>query len=447
MRRILAPFAATLLAVAACSEPQPTTLSIDASPSSVNISPTAFSTITVTGTFDGNPLQDGSEILLETDFGSLGTTVEEGEQQSASVMVAGGKVSIKLYAPRNPATATVVAKFIDPYSKMVTATKTVTFKTASSVTKLSFTCRTKNIGAFIPGIGDFKVKCTAVAEDDSGEKVAAARIKFLTEAGELTLSDSEPDTYIYDPLAGGRKPKDVAPLGDDTTGEPRWVDTSAAGSPTRNPRDGLVTLVAYVEGESNGIYSTPFVDVNDDNSYNAGEDMPGGVAEFEEAQDKYLWKQQKVLWTGRTSEANGRGTRVTAAGNDTTPIERGASRVFTWTILDINLNVLAANSVEDAVSWEAPDMGEFSTPESVALANVFGIDMDANGKLRNPTKAESYGRNSTYSVTMTNSRTDEDGPTPVVITGTVSHNVSVDESGVATGQLEGTLPSATITLK
>ena len=426
------------------ANPGATVIHLDA-PAAVNVGAGAYAKLTVTGQSSGLPIQDGSTVTFETDVGSFSA---DDSQSSTDVTVAGHAAVAKLYAPTYPGVAHVTAKFVDAYSNLFKATATVTFKTSSLATHINFSCTSRNLGAFWDGVGAFGVKCTAVPEDENNEAVAGAHVQFLTEAGGFTPTDT-PGTFLYDPNLGGRQPVDVDP----NPGEPSWVDASAPGTPTRNPRDGLVTLVAYVEGDSQGLFSTPYVDKNDNDKYDPGEDLPPGVTTYEDTQDKYVWKQIKILWTGPIADTPPNGTRVTPTPLTATgPLARGQSRIYTWTILDTNLNVVAANDQADAVNFtlggDVPD-GVAISPASVAVNHSMGLDLDADFKINNPTSAASYSRDATYQVTISNNRaaTDVDGDKVVSIGADVAHNIATDDSGVSTDSEDETLPVVEITVQ
>ncbi len=135
-------------------------------------------------------------------------------------------------------------------------------------------------------------------------------------------------TFTFDTIGGVWPPVDTAPFGPDNAQvfpfpraeEPSQLDFSL----TRNPRDGLITVMAYVVGEehfedknNNGVYDLgeqfvdqgePFVDSNDNNVWDPGEivipelqngidngvwDPPNGVYDF----NKLIWVDTKILVT------------------------------------------------------------------------------------------------------------------------------------------------------
>lgn len=434
MRFIHALPCAALAAIAlvACGEPGPTILTITAAPTKVEVAKGNFTTITVTGTYnDGVGLPEGAEMIFSTDYGSFNA---ESTEASSSGSIEGGKASLKLYASSRPGKAAVEVSYIDPYLRTTKVSVEVSF-TTPTVAKLNFTCTARNIGAFISG-EDIKVRCDATPEGDDGKPVTFAAVKFKAEAGEFELGETDAETgkkiWLYNPRAGGREPKNVEPFG----GEPSWLDSSASNR-KRNPRDGLVTLLAYVEGDDGGIQGDPFVDANDDKEYNAGEefvDTDGDGEYSEEGQSKYIWKKLKVLWTGElhTGEKSSK-VAASAAGN-VFDIARGGLLALTWTLLDKNLNVLAANSPDDAISFTANE----GTVTPVGLSNLpvkrdsWGIDIDNKFEINSRESAASYTRDCTYSVTI---RNDAEEPEPYQFSGLVSRNYAVDESGAPTGNI------------
>ncbi len=464
-----------------------TTIHLDATPSVVNIASGAYTTLTVTGQSDGAALVDQSTVNLEVasalpadcggpggGSGEVGSfSADDPSENSTQLQVSGGKAVTKLYAPQTPATAYVCAKFIDAYSNVATSSAKVTFKTASEPTHVNFSCTAKNIGAFYPGVGSIGVKCTAVAEDDQNAPVVGSQVKFLTEAGTF---DPDPNgtagVYLYDPIgapqypttnSGGTKPQDVAPL----TGEPSYSCPSNEDADC-NPRDGLVTLVAYVEGnpEAQGGMPTPYVDANDNNKYDPGEVLPPNTT-YQDQQDKYVWTQIKVLFSGQVmsqSQQNAAGmedgTYVLASPAATGDLARGQSRNYVWHILDSNLNVVAANNASDVVTFSL----QGNVPSGVTLSggqqqtndnmsNSMGIQLDSDFHLMEPVGASDFENQSTYAVTLSNNRTqdDTDPPAPLSIVASVQHSLATDDSGSAsdnvTDNIDSSLTSVNVTVK
>lgn len=419
-------------AVAACGERPPTEIELQASPARIEVGEGKYVKLDITGRFNGRPLLSGSTITLETDLGAFS---EGGDDQVYDAVVQGNSATARLYSPSRPGTATVTAKYIDPYSETATSTIEVVF-TTPAVTSLNFSCNSRNIGAFVNS-EDINVRCDATPMDAEQKMVRFAQVRFLAEAGGFRRADEDETgrmTFIYDPRLGGEQPKDVPPLGDDSTGEPRWVDL-VNGGVTRNPRDGLVTLVAYVAGEANGVQGEPYVDANDNKIYDEGEKFEdlnkNGI--WDEIQEEVIWKQIKILWTGKAMlEADGPQSNVTIP--DGSPdIDRGSERTFVFRLLDRNFNVLAANGGSDAIEFES-SYGTIVGSSTVPLKlNAWGMDINGQYQLNSPSSRNSYMLDSNYSVRLRNSLSVDEQPTMFDLQGYITRNHAVDESGAATG--------------
>jgi hypothetical protein len=347
---------------------------------------------------------------------------------------------VRLYSPETVGTAHVTATLVDPYGAIVTATAQVEFRTAGDPVKVTFECASQNLGVLFSDVADVSVPCRANAFDASGRTVAGADIRFLAEAG-VVVPGSGPGLFLYRPLDGGRKPVDVAPLGDDKSGEPRWADGAGL---VRNPRDGLVTLVAYVKGKPMGLFSTPWVDANDNDQFDAGETMPTDAKDWQGAQDTYVWSQIRIVWSGALF-VGASASRVSGAA---AAIGRGERRVLDWTLLDRNLNVLAAHDADDALSFTTSLPVTFS-PDMRRLVRGPGIALTDDGRLRSGSDAASYRLGATYSVTLLNDRNvDDKGDVPLLMNGLVTRHLVVDDTSTAAFERsENDLPVQNIVLK
>ncbi len=184
---------------------------------------------------------------------------------------------------------------------------------------LNFSCEPQDINVQGFAYDLLEQKCSVAIADRFSNKIPfATKIFFRTEAGAITPAaetSEEGDTMGIADVAlrtQDPRPKDVAPL----TDEPR-VGTGLA----RNPRDGLVTIIAATTGEEefddengNGQYDEgeafvdlgePFVDMNDNNQWDSDEpfidvningayDGPNGQWDG----NTVIWKSTWVVWTG-----------------------------------------------------------------------------------------------------------------------------------------------------
>ncbi len=184
---------------------------------------------------------------------------------------------------------------------------------------LNFSCNPDdiNVQGFVYDL--IEQHCSVAIADRFSNKIPfATKIFFRTEAGAITPSSETSEDNDSMGIANvtlrtqDPRPKDVAPL----TDEPR-VGTGLA----RNPRDGLVTIIAATTGEEefddengNGVYDDgeafvdlgePFVDMNDNNQWDSDEpfidvnlngqyDGPNGNWDG----NTVIWKSTWVVWTG-----------------------------------------------------------------------------------------------------------------------------------------------------
>lgn len=190
----------------------------------------------------------------------------------------------------------------------------------------SFQCPKVNLAAYrdTPPPLVIPATCTVILVDRNNNPVGAGTtVQFLAEAG--NIQNSAPTTAFVPPLgtnegrgtvmfdtSGDFPAADVSPLTALPTqfpfprlAEPSRID----GSLTRNPRDGLVTLIAYTDGEewfsdsnSNGVrdgteqfidQGEPLVDNNDDDVWNVGET-------YIDVDNNGAWTGPNGVWNGST---------------------------------------------------------------------------------------------------------------------------------------------------
>ncbi len=180
--------------------------------------------------------------------------------------------------------------------------------------------------------------CKVKLSDRYGNPIGISTpVQFKTEAGSIPNAASTTPYEVgsdnaeegaalvsFNTWGGPAAPRDVEPLVADSAQKPsaRLAEPSALdGSARRNPRDGLVTLIAYVRGEEffhdlngNGLYDEgepfydqgePFVDANDNGTWDHDElfvdvnndgqwNGPNGQYDA----DTTIWTFTHVLYTG-----------------------------------------------------------------------------------------------------------------------------------------------------
>ena len=202
-------------------------------------------------------------------------------------------------------------------------------------------CSPVNVGAYVspapPRI--VSIPCTVVLVDRYNNPVGTGTsVNFKTEAGSVpnAIATTPYDSTGANPnegrgnfvfsTAGTFPAVDVPPLAADPTQRPfpRLAEPSnLAGSLVRNPRDGLVTVMAYLRGEekffddnNNGVrdpgerfidQGEAFVDANDNGTWDPGEvfiddapangrwDGPNGSWDS----DTTIWTEAHILYTDR----------------------------------------------------------------------------------------------------------------------------------------------------
>jgi hypothetical protein len=178
---------------------------------------------------------------------------------------------------------------------------------------------------------DLAANCTAVLLDRFNNPVGRrVRVSWATEAGSIGQPSSTPLANPDDPSTAdlgkaqnsirtlsGRMPLDVDPLPGsqepNTLGDGSDVCAKVGQTRVYNPRDGLVTFIAYTQGEEwfddrnkNGKQdgneafddlAEPFVDANDNNQFDPGEDFidTNGNGHWDPADG--VWNEDTVIWT------------------------------------------------------------------------------------------------------------------------------------------------------
>jgi len=173
-----------------------------------------------------------------------------------------------------------------------------------------------------------KVPCTLKLADRLGVIIGKeTAVSFMSEAGAISpvatspAFPASPETLGhatgYLEVFGAPLPPDVAPF----AGELSLAADIGCGPRTANPRDGYVTVIAWVRGEEgfvdanqNGIYDAgepfvdegePYVDANDSGGWDPGEWLldvngdgrytgPNGAWDA----DTVIWSQTRVVYTG-----------------------------------------------------------------------------------------------------------------------------------------------------
>ncbi len=423
---------------------------LSADPNEIKADGTSSATITL-----HDDRADGSSIYFDTDLGHF--LDEEGyETQSLTRSLSGGTASVELFSSIRPGTATVTAT-TDFGDSPTASVRFVPLRPSSR--SLTFDCDSVNLGAFREPVPDLAVACHLRMQDRDGTPIDprglnSADFGFVAEAGLMSpeiFDDGYGNMYfLYRSQGGQTSPVDVDPV----DGEP-----SRAGDVggTRNPRDGLVTLVAWVRGEegfhdinSNGMYEPsngetftdsgePFLDVDDDGEFDPGagdltidldEDgrytPPNGVWD----EDTVIWTTFKLLWTGPPHESADT-SRVELEGGGR-EIRAGDTRAIAVDLLDRNINPLAAT--DDNYINIYPGCYSCTVPSNYSfyLSNSRGFEIDADGRVRGNlfepqrfsmtiTNTNTYAETENFTISVTGEAT----PGPLTSDGGYPDNVPI----------------------
>ncbi len=308
---------------------------------------------------------------------------------ASGVTDAAGKVKVILHSGSIANVVSVIARAQAGGSGVIQATAGNIAIVGAKATGAEFVmdCSPKNIPALVSqdctnsnyAGADSKITCTVTLADRFKNKLGVATVvTFATEAGTAGPPASTP---AYDTTKapgaqpnlgrtsnlvdayGGKLPADVEPftsvpaLPTDEKSHTIALD-ACASHVKRNPRDGLVTVIASARGEEgfvdvngNGLYdlgepfidqAEPFVDYNDNGLRESGEpyidantngvwDGPNGVWDSDTA----IWAQTRVLYTGYTFTVPGislnEGSRFYDPASPPLPPESGAPVSFAVT--------------------------------------------------------------------------------------------------------------------
>ncbi len=259
----------------------------------------------------------------------------------------------------------------------------------------AFSCATVNIAAYADPVPpkEFNVTCDFRLVDRLNNPVGTGTdVFFLTEAGSIpnaakskafnptgNNTDEGTGAVVFSTKGGEWPPADVVPLVADPGQFPNGRDSEPSyrdGALTRNPRDGLVTIIAAVRGEewfsdtnNNGIWNPgeqfidqgePLVDSNDNGVWDLGEnyldenangvwDPPNGTWDA----NSTVWAEARILVTGRADPANAEIRPNPFSGTCGAGLPKATSvRLDAW-FPDLNLNRVQAATTSFAASHTA----------------------------------------------------------------------------------------------
>jgi hypothetical protein len=301
---------------------------------------------------EGNPFSD-----LRVDFSiSHASAGDVSLDPHWATTDANGEVRTVLHSGRSVNSVTVKAESsVGTVTLSAESAALVIVGAKPSFGPMTFSCKRHNITGFL--CDNVHTKCTISLADRYGNKVGfATQVAFLIEAGHIDPSVETEDDGVnmgsaeVDMRTGNPRPKDVPPA----PTEPKVVGSTY----TNNPRDGLVTIIAYTSGEEdftdangNGEWDTdepfvdlgePFLDENDDNvrddnerfvDVNENQKYDGPNGQWDS--DTVIWRPHWVVWTGNILQSHSGLSPHTAF-----LIKQNQTYPMTWVGMDTNLNPL-----------------------------------------------------------------------------------------------------------
>jgi hypothetical protein len=265
------------------------------------------------GDYDSVP--DGSTVLFRTDLGSFvkyGGTITSPVQEVEVPTVDQVATATLFGFPGEAGQGTVTATFESENGKATAmAAITVIGGTRPNGRFFNPRCDTENVSALIrsaDGLAQrnaMKIRCELRASDILGDPIPKTGIQWLAEEGcAIRRYEEDGNQDLVIELRPDCDPLDVEPM----TDEPNRMKDGLI----QNPRDGLLTLIFYVNGEEGYIdangnkqydpgenfagfdLAEPFVDANDNRTYDNGIEM------FIDANQNGVWDPPNGRWDGDT---------------------------------------------------------------------------------------------------------------------------------------------------
>lgn len=309
-----------------------------------------------------------------------GTTVAEEGMTDAS-----GVVTTMVAAGNAIGTFNVTATVI-PVTVTATSTTIGVRGAKPSNQGFDFSCNTVNTPAYVSNTppAPYDITCTFRLVDTTNNPVGTGTpVYFKAEAGSIPNSvastafsttggnPNEGRGSVTFSTQGTWPPSETEPFAADPAqypmareAEPSYLD----GSITRNPRDGVITIIAYVRGEeyyddnnSDGSWDVgerfydmgeAFVDSNDNNVWDLGEilvddapangvwDAPNGVWDSSTT----IWSEAKIVATGRAAAGLASVEGNPGFGDCGSGLGKTEVAYLSGYLPDLNLNRLFAGS-------------------------------------------------------------------------------------------------------
>jgi hypothetical protein len=378
---------------------------------------------------DDGIAEDGTEVSFSTDVGSFEPYDKDDIIDPITATTAettAGKAIVKIYSfPGHGGSGKVEASFTSmrEISLSTSANISVAVPAKASGAHFSAQCDSVNVSVFgNPNRGNMRIKCVAHVKDIQGNPVENAEVKAVGESGcTMNLMPDEedgPGIYVFS-LNPACDPIDVGPL-------PLEPKHQAQDAKIHNPRDGLLTLLFYVQGEEgyvdrngNGQYdedesfagfdlSEPCLDADDDNNADdvhcdPGETIPGTLGTNNKwDKSNGVWDENTTIWTTtRILFTGGPDSNTTKFSPTGVSINNGSSQQLTLSLMDINHNPLAANSDRDNLSFEVTN-ADLDNSTVRLIRNTLGVEFTSTGNV----DQQSFTRNRSYTFTLSDSDPD-----------------------------------------
>ena len=401
-RHVVLALAVLAFAAAGCDALKAPTLTLEADRTTISAGGHEYAEITATVMNKGKAAAN-VEVEFATETGSFSTAEDVTSQYVATN--AQGLAVVRLYSPAVQGQSEVTAIYYDDESGLEASGRvTIAFGPPQAgnlpvAGKFHLVCAYQNLGAFRSGPPDIQVPCNLEAQTSKGDTLDIENLTvfFLAEAGTLESVTGEEYEVLYKVIGGHGSPVDVDPI----AGEPNRIGTLGK---TRNPRDGVVTLMAITQGgeafmdlNSNGVrddnepftdIGEPFLDVNDNGEFDDGEEFidtdsdgewtgPNGVYDA----TTFITAQDKVLWTGNLEE----GAEVARLETSPDPpnISDGGSASLSIYLFDANLNPIAAYAENDDYLYLQESGGyiAFLPSDEITLDDRLGMTFDDDGAI------------------------------------------------------------------
>lgn len=284
----------------------------------------------------------GVNVSFALNGAPAGTSVDP-----AGVTNAMGEVRANVRSGRTIGTFTVTATALNMFS--VTSPTIGVRGAKPSNNGFTLRCDRVNLPAYAAVTPPLPVSvtCQVGLSDRYGNPIGTGtQVRLNSEAGQVPnnvattpyspgVQNEGFGSFTFQTAMGRFPPVDVDPFAADPAQfpVPRALEPSVPGAIVRNPRDGMVTIIAYLQGEehfaddnANGTRDSneqfidqgePFVDANDNNVWDTGEifvdtppvdggmpnnqwDGPNGTWDS----TSQIWTEYRLLYTGPTASSN-----------------------------------------------------------------------------------------------------------------------------------------------